>query len=115
MSIKKRQRVLVRILNPIDSRTHTTMRAAADFVQRGLAVYEPGSGLRFVNDTRLRLSHQAVMQIAEQRREEAVLADRGGTIWWDGCTPGSKSTPFTAPVFHRPDQASRFRRALQLT
>jgi hypothetical protein len=120
--IKNRKRVLVRIINPIDKRTHTTMRAAADMVQRGIAVYEAGVGLRFVDDRPLRLSIQEQQAENIRKMDESILAGSpGGAIWWNGCNESYQQTgkqfyrlPFTAPSIQPPDQYARFRRASQL-
>ena len=80
MKIKKR--ILVAILNPRDGKSYTSMRAAAYYVQRGDAIYEPGRGIRFVENLESRELRKAE---AEYRMSESIVADRGGLIFWDGC------------------------------
>lgn len=114
--IKNRKRVLVKIVNPIDQRTHTTMRCAADMVRRGVAVYEPGIGLRFINDTKLLLSLQQQQAESLRKQDAAILAGTpGNAIWWNGSDPSYQSTgkqfnrlPFTASSFVSPDAHARF-------
>jgi hypothetical protein len=110
---KNRKRVLVKILNPIGVRTHTSMRCAADMVQRGIATYEPGVGLTLVNNIQLRLSSQAIEAGNRQREDDSITADRGGVFWWDGASPGTKSEPFPSSVFPNPGGA-RYRRSTAL-
>lgn len=114
--IKNRKRVLVKIVNPIDHRTHTTMKSAADMVQRGIAVYESGVGLRFINDPKLRLSLQQQKAESIRKEEAAILSGTpGNAIWWNGSDPSYQSTgkqfnrlPFTASSFSSPDTHARF-------
>ena len=96
------------------------MRTAAYYVQRGDAIYEPGRGIRFVENLESRELRKAE---AEYRLAQSIVASRGGLIFWDGCngatdtTPARNSVPKLGVVgnnaFPAPDQA-RFRRSPQL-
>jgi hypothetical protein len=109
----------VHIEDPRDpGRTYTSIRRAAEYIQRGIAVYVPGMKeptIRFTDDSDLRRRKQIELHEAISRlnTEGSILAARNGHIWWNGCDPLDPTQqyhrePGRAPQFSRPDQFGRF-------
>jgi hypothetical protein len=118
---KRHQLNRVKILNPKDSgQLFTSTNSAADMVRRGVAIYvtgvpvdlpglNPGPSIRLINDDERRRSSQAQ---ASHELGKSIVDDRDGVIWWDGCTPGSKTAPVLGVVgsnaFVRPNQVTGY-------